>query len=104
VRVLYDGIGPGGGRKTVQWWTDVLWGGSGNWSSADYGSRALGWAWGSYSSGPYWANLYQQCEVFWDGSAIGYWQYQWKVPGCLTPFGPCWHIHPRVYGGYPPDW
>jgi len=97
--VWNDGIGRGGGRKTVQWWTDIAWGGGGSWSFQDYGATAWGLASGSYSSlgGTLWANIWEQCEVRADGSSTAYWQVQWNP----LPF---WHIHPRFYGGWPPDW
>lgn len=97
VRLMYDGIGRGSGRKTVQWWTDVLWGGSATWVGIDYGSRAEGDAPGYYSSGPFYADVLEICTVYASGSWSWYWRVRYTKP-------PGWHLHDREYGGYPPDW
>lgn len=95
--IYYDGVGSGGGRKTVQWWTDVVWGGSAYWLAYDYGSWGYGQAKGHYTSGPFYANIDEWCYVYDSGWWDGYWYVKWRKL-------PLWHLHTREYAGYPPDW
>jgi hypothetical protein len=103
VWVYFDGAGRGGGIKTVQWWTDALWGGDADWVAFDYGNVVDAVADGDYTSGPYWAWIWQDCQVYADGSWTAYWDTDRITPACI-PFVGCWHFHPRVTFGYPPDW
>lgn len=110
VWIKFDGMGSGSGVKTVQWWTDVLWGGGAtSWSgTAEGGPIGEGRTYASFeSAGLYWSDVEAICTAWPDGSSTGYWSASYNAPlafsNCI--FGQlCWHVHGRIYGGTPPDW